>query len=71
MIVVLAVVFLGFALTWDYQVNLLVPGLSIGAVIAALAGFLWVTSNDRARHEQLEIEREEIERCEPRRDPGR
>jgi uncharacterized membrane protein YqhA len=66
-IVVLAVVFLGFALTWDYQVNLLVPGLSIGAVIAALAGFLWVTSNERTRHEQLEIEREEIERCEPRR----
>jgi uncharacterized membrane protein YqhA len=66
-IVVLAVVFLGFALTWDFQVNLLVPGLSIGAVIAALAGFLWVTSNERTRREQLEVEREEIERCEPRR----
>jgi uncharacterized membrane protein YqhA len=67
-IVVIAVVFLGFALTWDGTVNLLIPGLSSAAVIAALAAFLWVASNERARLEQLEMEREEIERCKPRRE---
>ena len=68
-IVVIAVVFLGFALTWDGTVNLLIPGLSSAAVIAALAAFLWVASNERARHEQLEIEREDVERRAPRREP--
>jgi uncharacterized membrane protein YqhA len=70
-IVVIAVVFLGFALTWDGSLNLLIPGLSSAAVIGALAAFLWVSSNERTRHQQLEVEREEIERCEPRREPRR
>jgi uncharacterized membrane protein YqhA len=75
-IVVMAVVFLGFALTWDGTVNLLIPGLSSAAVIAALAAFLWVSGQERRGHEKLELEREElnlereeIERCEPRRQP--
>lgn len=48
-IVVLAVLFLGLALTWDGSDNLLVPGLSIAAVIFALAVFLWVSSKERGR----------------------
>jgi len=67
-IVVIAVVFLGFALTWDYKVDLLIPGLSSAAVIAALAAFLWVAGNERTRHDELQVKREEIERCGPRRE---
>jgi len=38
-IVVIAVVFLGFALTWDGSRDLLILGLSCAAVSAALAAF--------------------------------
>lgn len=54
-IVVLAVIFLGFALTWDGVQNLLIIGLSSAAVIAALAAFLWVTGKERARREELDL----------------
>ena len=40
-IVVLAVIFLGLALTWDGPRDLLMLGLDSAAVIAALAVFLW------------------------------
>jgi len=59
-IVVIAVVFLGFALTWDGTSELLILGLSCAAVIAALAAFLWVASGERARQEKLTLERERL-----------
>jgi uncharacterized membrane protein YqhA len=46
-IVVLAVLFLGLALTWDGTRELLVPGLSIAAVIGALSLFLRVAKAER------------------------
>ncbi len=56
-IVVLAVLFLGLALTWDGSDNLLVPGLSIAAVILSLAVFLWVSSRERGgQHGQGEAD---------------
>jgi uncharacterized membrane protein YqhA len=58
-IVVVAVIFLGFALTWDGVQNLLIIGLSSAAVIAALALFLWTTGKERARHDELELRRAE------------
>ena len=54
-IVVLAVIFLGFALTWDGMENLLIIGLSSAAVIAALALFLWVAGKERAHREELDL----------------
>lgn len=54
-IVVVAVIFLGFALTWDGVMNLLIIGLSSAAVIAALALFLWVTGRERAHREELDL----------------
>jgi len=47
-VVVTAVVFLGYALTWNGRVNLLVPGLSSAAVIAALSFFLWQAARERS-----------------------
>ena len=46
-VVVLAVFFLGLALTWDGTRDLLVPGLSIAAVILALSVFLRVSKSER------------------------
>lgn len=54
-IVVVAVIFLGFALTWDGVQNLLIIGLSSAAVIAALAVFLWVTGRERVHREELDL----------------
>lgn len=54
-IVVVAVIFLGFALTWDGVQNLLILGLSSAAVIAALAAFLWVTGKERAHREEMDL----------------
>jgi uncharacterized membrane protein YqhA len=45
-VVVLAVLFLGLALTWNGSRDLLVLGLSIGAVIAALSLFLLVSRGE-------------------------
>jgi uncharacterized membrane protein YqhA len=61
-IVVVAVIFLGFALTWDGVQNLLIIGLSSAAVIAALALFLWTTGKERAHRDELELRRAES-RC--------
>lgn len=61
--VVLAVIFLGYALMWDGVQDLLVPGISSAAVIAALALFLWVSGVERARLLQHEIDEEESQRC--------
>ena len=58
-IVVVAVIFLGFALTWDGVENLLIIGLSSAAVIAALALFLWTTGKERAHQDELELRRAE------------
>jgi uncharacterized membrane protein YqhA len=63
-IVVLAVIFLGFALTWDGVENLLIIGLSSAAVIAALALFLWVTGKERAHREELDLRLMEMGRPE-------
>ncbi len=48
---VLAVLFLGPAFTWDGSGDLLVPGLGIAAVILALSVFLKVTHDgERAKN---------------------
>ncbi len=54
-VVAIAVIFLGEALTWDGSSDLLAPGLASAAVIAALAVFLWQATRERqmdseARH---------------------
>jgi uncharacterized membrane protein YqhA len=62
-IVVVAVIFLGFALTWNGISNLLILGISCAAVIAALALFLWVAGTERAHQEKLAFEREALTPC--------
>jgi uncharacterized membrane protein YqhA len=54
-VVAIAVIFLGQALTWDGTTDLLAPGLASAAVIAALALFLWQAA--RERHMEVEEER--------------
>jgi uncharacterized membrane protein YqhA len=54
-VVAIAVIFLGQALTWDGESDLLAPGLASAAVIAALALFLWQAA--RERHLDTEDER--------------
>ncbi len=46
-VVAIAVIFLGEALTWDGVTDLLAPGLASAAVIAALALFLWQGARER------------------------
>jgi uncharacterized membrane protein YqhA len=46
-VVAIAVIFLGQALTWDGATDLLAPGLASAAVIAALALFLWQAARER------------------------
>ena len=46
-VVAIAVIFLGEALTWDGVTDLLAPGLASAAVIAALAIFLWQAARER------------------------
>ncbi len=46
-VVAIAVIFLGQALTWDGVSDLLAPGLASAAVIAALALFLWQAARER------------------------
>jgi uncharacterized membrane protein YqhA len=46
-VVAIAVIFLGQALTWDGTTDLLAPGLASAAVIAALALFLWQAARER------------------------
>jgi uncharacterized membrane protein YqhA len=46
-VVAIAVIFLGQALTWDGKTDLLAPGLASAAVIAALALFLWQATRER------------------------
>ncbi|HEY5168371.1 MAG TPA: YqhA family protein, partial [Thermoleophilia bacterium] len=53
-VVAIAVIFLGQALTWDGTTDLLAPGLASAAVIAALALFLWQAA--RERHMETEDE---------------
>lgn len=51
-IVVIAVLFLGYALTWTGGSDLLTLGISSGVVIAALAFFLWTGAAQRGRHDR-------------------
>ena len=53
-VVAIAVIFLGQALTWDGTSDLLAPGLASAAVIAALALFLWQAA--RERHMEMKDE---------------
>ena len=46
-VVAIAVIFLGQALTWDGTSDLLAPGLASAAVIAALSLFLWQAARER------------------------
>ena len=46
-VVAIAVIFLGQALTWDGTSDLLAPGLASAAVIASLALFLWQAARER------------------------
>jgi len=48
-VVVLGVLFLGFALTWTGGPELLTVGLACGAVIAALSFFLWQSAHEHGR----------------------
>jgi uncharacterized membrane protein YqhA len=69
-VVAIAVIFLGQALTWDGTSDLLAPGLASAAVIAALALFLWQAA--RERHMEIEDEPDAsggAERSAPRPDP--
>ena len=56
-VVAIAVIFLGQALTWDGTTDLLAPGLASAAVIAALALFLWQAA--RERHMEVEDDHED------------
>jgi uncharacterized membrane protein YqhA len=63
-VVAIAVIFLGQALTWDGTTDLLAPGLASAAVIAALALFLWQAA--RERHLEGGDRREVREEADPR-----
>ena len=53
-VVVLGVLFLGYALTWDGSTELLTVGLACGAVITALSFFLWQGAHEKGHraHDQ-------------------
>jgi len=51
-VVVLGVLFLGYALTWDGSTELLTVGLACGAVIAALSFFLWQSAHEKGHRAQ-------------------
>jgi uncharacterized membrane protein YqhA len=53
-VVAIAVIFLGEALTWDGSSDLLAPGLASAAVIAALALFLWQATRERQADREAE-----------------
>jgi len=53
-VVAIAVIFLGQALTWDGATDLLTPGLASAAVIAALALFLWQAARERLLDREVE-----------------
>jgi uncharacterized membrane protein YqhA len=61
-VVAIAVIFLGQALTWDGTSDLLAPGLASAAVIAALALFLWQAA--RERHMEIEDEPDSLDGAE-------
>ena len=63
-VVAIAVIFLGQALTWDGTTDLLAPGLASAAVIAALALFLWQAA--RERHMESEDRPEVRDDADPR-----
>jgi len=63
-VVAIAVIFLGQALTWDGTTDLLAPGLASAAVIAALALFLWQAA--RERHMESEDRHEVLDDADPR-----
>jgi uncharacterized membrane protein YqhA len=63
-VVAIAVIFLGQALTWDGTSDLLAPGLASAAVIASLALFLWQAA--RERHLENEDAAEEHAEVDPR-----
>ena len=58
-VVAIAVIFLGQALTWDGTTDLLAPGLASAAVIAALALFLWQAARERSQTGEEEHESRE------------
>ena len=51
-VVVLGVLFLGFALTWTGGPELLTVGLACGAVILALSFFLWQSAHEKGHRAQ-------------------
>jgi uncharacterized membrane protein YqhA len=53
-VVAIAVIFLGQALTWDGVSDLLAPGLASAAVIAALSLFLWQAARERVLDRETE-----------------
>ena len=71
-VVAIAVIFLGQALTWDGTSDLLAPGLASAAVIAALALFLWQAARERQSehaHEEANHRAAADEGEDRRRDP--
>ena len=64
-VVAIAVIFLGWALTWDGESDILALGLACAAVIGGLAVFLWQAARERQliekeRRRELEEERRGI-----------
>jgi uncharacterized membrane protein YqhA len=66
-VVAIAVIFLGQALTWDGTSDLLALGLASAGVIAALALFLWQAA--RERHLEIQDERVHPEVLQLEREP--
>jgi uncharacterized membrane protein YqhA len=65
-VVAIAVIFLGQALTWDGTSDLLAPGIASAAVIAALALFLWQAARERhLDSEERRAEHETVRSGEP------
>ena len=60
-VVAIAVIFLGQALTWNGVTDLLAPGLASAAVIAALALFLWQAARERIMDREAESSDEAAE----------
>ena len=54
-VVAIAVIFLGEALTWNGVSDLLAPGLASAAVILALAAFLWQAARERFLDRETEL----------------
>jgi uncharacterized membrane protein YqhA len=73
-VVAIAVIFLGWALTWDGKSDILALGAGSAAVIAGLALFLWQAARERqmeAAERPLEASRKDAAAAAGRSEPER